>query len=158
MPKAASIGRLEPALTELARELSLEYIGIEMCREHGSMFLRIYVDREGGMGLSHCEAFHRRVIALCEDIEYDYLEVSSPGLDRPIKTERDFERAQGRQVEVRLYRPQDGQKTIVGALLGLADGEVRLQTPQGERRFARKDVSLVKPVVDTSALDEPDEE
>ncbi len=86
---------------------------------------------------------------MVEFVDYDYMEVSSPGADRPLKKPEDFERAAGTQVEVRLYRPDDGQKVFRGILSGLSEGRVVLRDAAGEERaFDRKAVALVKPVVD----------
>ena len=76
------------------------------------------------------------------------MEVSSPGVDRPLKKERDFERAKGQPVEVKLYKPLDGAKTWQGELQGLIDGKIVIRTQAGDMAFDRKAVAVVKPVVD----------
>ena len=68
------------------------------------------------MSLDDCEAFHRRALKLAQDVDYDYMEVSSPGADRPLKTERDFESALGQLVEAHFYRQLDGAKRLMGRL------------------------------------------
>ena len=82
------------------------------------------------------------------------MEISSPGVDRPLKRERDFEKARGETVEVKLYKAQDGAKINRGELVGLVDGEVVLQTEAGEKRFARKACALVKPVIEYEDIEE----
>jgi ribosome maturation factor RimP len=130
---------------ELACEMGYELIDTELRREHGSVFLRILIEHEGGLDLALCEAYHRRLNPLVEHLDYDYLEVSSPGVDRPLKTARDFERGKGGQVTVKLYRALDGKKEYVGTLLGLEGEEVVLDTQDGTMRFPRKECALVKP-------------
>ncbi len=80
---------------KIADELQLELIDVELVKEPTGHFLRFYIDRPDGVALNELENFHRRIQPLVERVEYDYMEVSSPGADRPLKTERDFERAQG---------------------------------------------------------------
>jgi len=115
--------------------MGYEFVDVELAKEHGAAFLRIYVDKAGGMSLDDCAAFHHAIIGQIEDLEYDYLEISSPGVDRPLKRERDFERVRGETVEVKLYKAQDGAKVHRGELVGLVDGEVVLQTEAGEKRL-----------------------
>ena len=93
---------------------------------------------------------------LLESYDYDFMEVSSPGIDRPLKTDRDFERALGEEVEIHLFRALDGVKTLTGTLAGLEDGEILLDTPEGEKRIPRKAASLVKPIVDMEGIEEVD--
>ena len=85
------------------------------------------------------------------------MEVSSPGADRPIKSERDFERAQGIAVELSTYKPIHGAKRFTGELKGLADGEIVLMVGAEELRFPRKDVALVKPRIDFTERDLEDD-
>ena len=108
------------------------------------------VTTNNGRHVIHCLT----IIGQIEDLEYDYLEISSPGVDRPLKRERDFERARGETVEVKLYKAQDGAKVHRGELVGLVDGEVVLQTEAGEKRFARKACALVKPVIEYEDIEE----
>ena len=84
------------------------------------------------------------------------MEVSSPGIDRPLKKDRDFERALGTEVEIKLFKAIDGVKVITGTLAGLEDGDIVLDTPEGEKRVARKAAALVKPIVDMSGVEDVD--
>ncbi len=147
MPKTGVVPAAREAASRLAREMGYEFIDAELSREHGSVFLRIFIEHEKGLDLTLCEAFHRRLNSLVEHLSYDYLEVSSPGIDRPMKTERDFARGIGKRVIVKLYQAADGAKEYTGVLRGFADGEIVLSTPGGERRFLRKDCAQVKPLL-----------
>lgn len=138
---------VEPACRKLAEQLSYELVDVELVREGASRYLRIYIDKPDGITLNDCETYHRAVIPMVERVDYDFLEVCSPGIDRPLKKQRDYDAHVGETVEVRLYRPVDKQRQFEGELLGLEDGAVRLACAGGERSFAMKDIALCKPVI-----------
>lgn len=120
-------------------------VDVELVKESTGRFLRFYIDKAGGVELDDCEKFHRAVQDQVEHIDYDYMEVSSPGVDRPLKQQRDFDGAVGRAVEVRLYKPINGAKVFTGALLGKRDGRVSIEGASGEEiSFDEKGVALVK--------------
>lgn len=130
---------------KIAAELGYELVDVELTKEPGGHFLRFYIDRPEGVSLNELEAYHRRILPLVENVEYDYMEVSSPGVDRPLKTERDFERAEGETVELKTYRPVNGAKQFIGDLTGLEGDEIVLQTGEDQMmRFNRRDVAWVK--------------
>ncbi len=106
------------------------------------------------MSLDDCALYHHAIQKDLEDLEYDYLEISSPGVDRPLKRPRDFERAQGERVEVKLYRALDGAKQYTGQLVGLVEDQVVIAMEDGQRRFPRKDCALVKPVIEYEDIEE----
>ena len=86
------------------------------------------------------------------------MEVSSPGADRPLKTERDFARAEGMEVELKTYRPVNGAKQFLGDLVGLKDGVISIITESGETlSFEKKDVAIVRPVIEFSEEDLKDD-
>ena len=130
---------------KIAVELGYELVDVELTKEPGGHFLRFYIDRPEGVSLNELEAYHRRILPLVERVDYDYMEVSSPGADRPLKTERDFERAEGETVELKTYRPVNGAKQFIGDLIGLEGDEIVLQTGEDQMmRFNRRDVAWVK--------------
>lgn len=131
----------------LALEMGYEFVDAELARENGSSFLRIFVDHPEGMSLQRAEDYHRKLIPLVEELEYDYLEVSSPGLDRPLKRPQDYAKAIGKLVEVRLYKAVDDIKIAQGELVGLVEDHVVLRIDGAERRFPVKLCALVKPVI-----------
>ena len=141
---------------KLADELQLELVDVELVKEPTGRFLRFFVDTDEGVSVDELENFHRRIMPLVERVDYDYMEVSSPGADRPLKTERDFERAQGARVELNTYRAIDGAKHFTGELAGLRDGDIVLKTDDGrEASFPRREVAVVRPLIefDESDLD-----
>ena len=155
----SDLNRTIPALEKLAQEHAFELVDAEIAREGASRYLRIYIDKPGGITLDDCEIYHRAVSPLVEHLDFDFLEVCSPGLDRPLKRQKDFDANAGKKVEVRLYKPQDGQKAFEGKLTGLSDGVLTIETAGGSRSFAAKDVSLCKLIVeiDEDDLNQPDD-
>ena len=142
----------------IADELGFELIDVELVKEPTGHFLRFYIDKPDGIALNEIESFHRKIQPLVERVEYDYMEVSSPGADRPLKTDRDFERAEGLTVELKTYRPVNGAKQFTGDLVGLRDGMIVIQTgPDTELSFAKKDVAIVRPVIDFDEADLQDD-
>jgi len=139
---------------KLAQTMGYEFVDAELVKEHGAAFLRIYVDHTGGMDLDACEKFHHALIKEVEALDYDYLEVSSPGVDRPLKRDKDFEKAKGETVEVHLYKQTDGQKLFIGTLVGLIEDKIVIETEDGQKAFARKDVSKVAPVIEYEDIEE----
>lgn len=142
----------------IAAEMSVELVDVELVKEPTGRFLRFYVEKEDGVALNDLEAFHRRLLPLVERVDYDYMEVSSPGADRPLKTQRDFDRAKGVVVELKTYRPVNGAKQFAGELIGLEDGVVVISTESGETlRFPQKDVAVVRPLIEFDEEDLQDE-
>lgn len=138
---------IEPQLEKLAAEFAFEFVDAEIVKEGASRYFRIYIDKPGGITLNDCESYHRRVIPLVEQIDYDFLEVCSPGLDRPLKKEKDFLAHIGDMVEVHLYRPQSGRKVFEGILSGYENDTLTIVSGGAEVQFILKDVSLCKPVI-----------
>lgn len=127
--------RLGPRLEQIVSFAGMELVHVEARRESGGMILRLYIDREGGVTLDDCARISRQVSA---ELDADdplpgryTLEVSSPGLDRPLTRERDFERFAGSTVRVVTASPVDGQRHFKGRLDGLRDGSVQLTLEDG---------------------------
>ena len=145
---------VESIAKPLAEEMDLEWVEATVQKESRGKCLCIFVDKDGGLTLNDCEQYHKRVQPLLEHIEYDFLEVSSPGIDRPVKTQRDFEKNRGRLVEVKLYAPLDGAKLYRGFLQKLDDKSVTITLETGEEKaFSLNVVAVVKPVIE---MDEED--
>ena len=101
---------IEPACQKLAQQFGFELVDVELAREGASRYLRIYIDKPDGITLSDCETYHRAVAPLVERVDYDFLEVCSPGLDRPLKKQKDFDKHAGETVEIHLFRPVERRK------------------------------------------------
>ena len=159
MPKKAmSVREAEKIAQQIADEQNVELVDVELVKEPTGHFLRFYIEKPDGISLNELETFHRRIQPLVENVEYDFMEVSSPGADRPLKTERDFERAEGMEVELKTYRPVNGAKQFLGDLIGLKDGVISIITESGETlSFEKKDVAIVRPVIEFSEEDLKDD-
>ncbi len=145
--------RTEALITPILDELGFLLVDVEFVREGEAHFLRAYIDKEGGITLNDCEAVARRMNDLLDEenfVEGSYIfEVSSPGLDRPLKKENDFRRCMGREVEIKTYRAIDGEKMFRGTLSGYEDGTVIILTEQEEeKRFALSEIALAKQTLD----------
>lgn len=118
-----------------AAALGLEVVDVQFLREGGQRILRVLIDREGGISLDDCEALSRVLgeeLDRADPISYSYsLEVSSPGIERPLKKEQDFRRFAGRLINCRLYSPLQGRKNFSGVLLGLEGQEILLEAEAG---------------------------
>ena len=118
---------------------------VEYVREAGEWFLRVYIDKEGGVSIDDCEAVSRPLsdkLDEADPIDGSYtFEVSSAGADRALKKPEHFEKMLGRQVEVRLYRAVEGKKALVGELTGYGAGDVTLD---GSRTIPKADVAQVR--------------
>lgn len=159
MPKKAmSVREAEKIAQQIADEQNVELVDVELVKEPTGHFLRFYIEKPDGVSLNELETFHRRIQPLVESVEYDFMEVSSPGADRPLKTERDFARAEGMEVELKTYRPVNGAKQFLGDLIGLKDGVISIITESGETlSFEKKDVAIVRPVIEFSEEDLKDD-
>ena len=132
----------------LAKELGLEIWDVEYVREAGQWFLRVYIDKEGGVGIDDCEALSRALDPVLDEkdpVPDSYVfEVSSAGAERELKRPGDFERYMGSNAEVRLYRPVNGSKSYVGTLSGYNDGAVTLTIGGKEYTFDKSQVAQVR--------------
>ena len=155
MPKKAmSVREAEKIAQQIADEQNVELVDVELVKEPTGHFLRFYIEKPDGISLNELETYHRRIQPLVENVEYDFMEVSSPGADRPLKTERDFARAEGMEVELKTYRPVNGAKQFLGDLIGLKDGVISIITESGKTlSFEKKDVAIVRPVIEFSEED-----
>lgn len=130
---------------------NFELVDVEYKKEGNNWYLRVYIDKNGGVSLDDCQIISEYLSEKLDEvdpIENSYiLEVSSPGIDRPLKTQRDFDKFKGSLVEVSLYQPIDKKKKYEGKLVGLINDKVVI-TDNGKRKeFDIKDISLVKPVI-----------
>ena len=156
MAKATGTAGLEAACGPVAERMGYELVDVALEKEPTGKYLRFYIDKEEGVTLDDCEAFHKAVRSLADAVDYDFMEVSSPGIDRPLKKDRDFERNLGCEIEVRLFKPIDGTKVITGVLAGLEEGNIVIDTAEGRTLVPRKAAALVKPVVDMEGIEDVD--
>ena len=121
---------------------------VEYVREAGSWYLRLYIDKEGGVGIDDCERISRRLDPILDEadpIPESYVfEVGSAGAERELKRPSDFAQFLGSEVEVKLYQPRDGRKAWVGELAGYDEGAVTLRVGEDTVRFEKAQVAQVR--------------
>ena len=136
---------IEPFLEREGYEL----VDVEYVKEGKHRFLRIYIDKPEGISLDDCKFVSEYIGEKLDEMdpiqENYFLEVSSPGIDRKLKKDKDFEKFKGSDVEVRLYTAVDGEKNFEGQLLGLFDGDiVKVKKGEMELELERKNIALIK--------------
>ena len=134
-----SVAEARACAQKLADEMGYELVDVELVKEPAGRFLRFFVEKGEGVTLDELEAFHRRIQPLIDRVDFDYMEVSSPGADRPLKTERDFVRAEGMPVELHTYRPVNGAKLFPGRPGGAAGRRNRAERGGGGIALPEKD-------------------
>ena len=152
----AEVAAIEARCGKIAEGMGFELVDVAVEKEPTGRYLRFYIDKPEGISLDDCETYHKAVRSIADSVDYDFMEVSSPGIDRPLKKDRDFERNLGSEIEIKLFKPMDGLKLLSGVLAGLENGEILLETPEGMKRIPRKAAALVKPVVDMEGIEEVD--
>lgn len=141
--------RTESLVIPLLEERGFEFVDVEYVKEAGEWYLRVYIDKEGGITINDCEEISRKLSDLLDREDYIedayILEVSSPGLLRPLKKDRDLERNLGTELEIKTYKQIDGTKEFVGRLKTYDPSSITVETEDGtELRFERKDISLIR--------------
>ncbi len=141
--------RTEAFLLPLLEERQFELVDVEYVKEGGVWYLRAYIDKEGGITVDDCEAVSRRLSDWLDEedfIQDSYvMEVSSPGLGRPLKKEKDFARSLGEEVELRLYKPRNKQKEYTGFLKAYDEDTVTIGMEDGsEEIFSRPEIALIR--------------
>jgi len=143
-------------VTEIVRELAEPVVveqgcslwDVEYVREAGQWYLRLLIDKDGGVDILDCEAISRRVSDLLDEvdpIESSYIfEVGSAGAERALKRPSDFERFMGSPVTLKTYKPKNGRKEFAGTLAGYDNGAVELAVGGETLRFEKDEIALVR--------------
>lgn len=141
-------------VTPILEEKHFELVDIEFLKEGKSWFLRVFIDKEGGIDIEECAYVSERLSEELDACDPDpipqayFLEVSSPGAERPLKKESDYERAQGEYVHVSLYQPVDGEKHYEGTLASFTPEEltlkVKIKTRVKEVTIDRKNIAKAR--------------
>lgn len=139
--------KTEELLAPILERMGFDLWDVEYVKEGADYYLRAYIDKPGGITIDDCVDVSR---ALSDELDReDYiedayiLEVSSPGLTRALKKDRDFERSTGRMIELKTYKSIDGSKEFTGTLKAYDKDSIRIDTGDGERDFARADLAKV---------------
>ena len=144
MPKE-SPERILELLEGLLVEQGIEITDLEYRRENGSQMLRVFIDTEQGVQIETCSRATRLIQNRLEqtDLIYDYLEVSSPGLDRRLTRDKDYERFQGSRIKVKLQRNWEGRKRFEGFLRGYDEAVLRIELEEGMQEIPRELIARV---------------
>lgn len=141
--------RTEAVLLPIVEEYDFELVDVEYVKEGGTWYLRAYIDKPGGITVNDCETVSRRLSDILDEQDYiedSYvMEISSPGLGRPLKKEKDFKRSLGEEVEIRTYRMIDKNKEFTGILKAYDNGTVTIQLDDETLKiFEKGDIALIR--------------
>lgn len=148
--KFRPIAEIYDFLNKTAQQMDIEIVDVE-CNEK-SAALTVYIETEQGVDLDTCEKFHNAIMDPIDDIDPSFgepytLNVSSPGLDRPFKTPRDFERNIGKEVELKLYAPMKGKKFLEGVLSAFDENTVTVELGGDELKIPRNRIAKINKAI-----------
>ena len=134
--------KAEALVSPIVEKYGFELVDVEYVKEGGSFYLRAYIDKPGGITVDDCETVSRE---FSDKLDEAYImEVSSPGLGRPLKKEKDFKRSIGKEVEIRTYRPIDREKEFYGVLKAYDENSVTIDCEEEERTFQKAEIALIR--------------
>lgn len=136
---------LHALLEQAVAQIGYEMVDLEISGR--GKLLRLFIDKPGGVNIDDCALVSEHIshfLAVEHDVDYDRLEVSSPGLDRVLKKESDFERFSGNKVQIKVRVPVEGRKNFTGILRGIEQGMVRIETEVGEQSFALSNIDKAR--------------
>jgi ribosome maturation factor RimP len=144
--------QVKAAIARAVAGENCEIVDVEYERKYGAMHLTVFIDAPGGVTLDDCERVHKAIDPVLDELnptaDAPYvLNVSSPGLDRPFKTLRDFERNYNREVEVKLYAPRLGQKLFEGVLTERTEHTTTITADGQVLKFENGKIALVRPLI-----------
>lgn len=149
--KKVTVAVTEIALP-LARELGLEIVDVEYVKEGGRWFLRVFIDKPGGVMLDDCQALSEKLDLILDEMDpipNSYtLEVSSPGIERPLKTVEDFKRFQNHLVKITVFVPRDGKKKFTGRLTDVSEQTVTLKIENEDVPFPMSQIASARLVAE----------
>ena len=145
--------KTEELLLPIVESNGFELVDVEYVKEGGNWYLRAYIDKPGGISVDDCEVVSRAFSDILDEIDYiedTYIfEVSSPGLGRPLKKEKDFARSIGEEVEIRTYRAIDRQKEFIGILKEYDQDTVTIEyEDETTKTFERSEIALIRLALD----------
>lgn len=140
--------KTEELVMPLIEQNNFELVDVEYVREGSNWYLRVYIDKQGGINIEDCELISRALSDMLDEKDYIdeayILEVSSPGLGRPLKKDKDLQRSLMSEVEIKLYRSRDGQKDYRGILKSYDKDEIVIEENNEEIIFKRNDIALIR--------------
>ena len=155
--KVKSVQEIQEVLQPIADEMQIEIVEVEF-KQGREPALTVYIDIEGGVDLNTCEAFHRAIDPVLDELDPTQgapytLNVSSPGLDRPLKTERDFQKCMGQRVEVKLFAPLKGKKFFEATLVGYDGNCIELEEKGESMKLEISKIAKICRAIDMSGLE-----
>ncbi len=148
--------KTEAVLAPILEETGTELVDLEYVKEGSDWILRVILDKEGGLRIDDCETVSRALSDALDTQDFIddayLLEVSSPGLLRPLKKPKDYERNMGKEIEIHLYKPREKNKEWVGTLTAYDGENVTIRDGENEYSFTLKEISLIRPYIDFSDL------
>ncbi|MCM1437906.1 MAG: ribosome maturation factor RimP [Roseburia sp.] len=148
--KFKTIDEIMTLLEQIAAPMGIEIVEVE-CNEKAAL-LTVYIETEAGVDLDTCEKFHNAISDPIDELDPSFgeaytLNVSSPGLDRPFKTARDFERNLGKEIELKLYAPLKGKKFLQGFLRAFDENTVTVSLADGEVKIPRNKIAKINKAI-----------
>jgi len=144
--------KTEEFITPILNDMQFELVDVEYVKEGSTYYLRAYIDKPGGITVNDCEAVARLMNDILDEKDYvegSYVfEVSSPGLGRPLKKDKDFTRSMGEDVEIHTYRPINHEKNFEGMLKAFDEKTVTIENESGDMVFNREDIALIRLALD----------
>ena len=151
--------RLKKKITDIIYELSepilkkhnFEFVDAEYKKEMDQWYLRLFIDKEGGITVDDCQIVSEQLSQVLDEvdpIEHSYIfEVSSPGIERPLKNERDFKRNLGKELEIKFYKPQFGKKILKGILVDYDEEKIKVNSEDEILEIDKSIIAIIKPFI-----------
>jgi ribosome maturation factor RimP len=144
------IEEIRAFLENIATPMGIEIVDVTFDDKQAT--LTVFIETESGVDLDTCEKFHNAILEPIDELDPTYdapytLNVSSPGLDRPFKTQRDFERNLNKEVEVKLFAPIKGKKFLEGVMVAFDDNSVTLQLAKEQLKIARNKIAKINKAI-----------
>lgn len=145
--KTKDLSLLKEKLEAIAAPMGIEVVDVEF-KVSKNPSLTVYIDTEDGVDLDTCEKYHNAIDSMLDEFDFTFgaqytLNVSSPGLDRPLKTPRDFEKTLGQEVEIKLFAPEKGKKYFEGVLVEYDDNSFTVEINGEQKKFDKNKVAKV---------------
>lgn len=147
MSGAKVIAKIESLITEKLEEIGVELVDLQYTKDHGDQFIRIFIDTENGVDLQLCARVTRMVREIIDsqdDIFYDHIEVSSPGIDRIIKRDKDYNRFIGHRIKIKTKELINNQKNFVGVLKAVTNDTVSIEIEGQDILISRDIITVVR--------------
>ena len=140
--------KAEALLLPIIEANNFELVDVEYVKEGSNWYLRAYIDKEGGISVDDCEVISRAFSDKLDEEDFIddayIMEVSSPGLGRPLKKEKDYKRSMGKELEIRTYRAINREKEVYGILKFYDENSVTIENEDGEQTFQKSDIALIR--------------